>query len=293
MHSTPRYTYGGDEFIFVELSEEMSLEANIRVMAITRELQEHHIRGVSDICPANASYMVRYDPDVISPEDLLRHLEAADRSTTDLAHVSLTSRVVDFPILFDDPWTREALMRARDRHQDPNSTDLEYAARINGFSSTEAFIEALCRAPYIVSMTGFVPGLPWCFQIAPREEQIEVPKYVRPRTYTPERAFGFGGAFVAIYPVEGAGGYQLFGISPGPIFDRDQRLPDFRESMVFPRPGDIYWFRPIDMKEYEAIRATVDNGTFRYRIREITFNPNDAIRDPAGFSAAVKGELER
>lgn len=63
--------------------------------------------------------------------------------------------------------------------------------------------------------------------------------------------------------------------------------------MVFPRPGDIYWFRPIDMKEYEAIRATVDNGTFRYRIREITFNPGDAIRDPAGFSAAVKGELER
>lgn len=169
----------------------MSLEANIRVMAITRELQEQHIRGVLDICPANASYMVRYDPDVISPEDLLRHLEATDRSTTDLARVSLTSRVVDFPILFDDPWTREALMRARDRHQDPNSTDLEYAARINGFSSTEAFIEALCRAPYIVSMTGFVPGLPWCFQIAPGG-QIEVPKYVRPRTYTPERAFDSG-----------------------------------------------------------------------------------------------------
>ena len=36
-----------------------------------------------------------------------------------------------------------------------------------------------------MTMIGFVPGLPWCYQLVPPEEQIEVPKYVRPRTYTP------------------------------------------------------------------------------------------------------------
>ncbi len=30
-----RYSWGGDEFIFVELAEEMSLQANFRAMAIT------------------------------------------------------------------------------------------------------------------------------------------------------------------------------------------------------------------------------------------------------------------
>ncbi|MBX6396119.1 MAG: carboxyltransferase domain-containing protein [Alicyclobacillaceae bacterium] len=293
MTPKPRYTFGGDEFIFVELSEEMSLEANFRVMAITKLLREQNISGVMDICPANASFMVRYDPDTIHPEDLLRLLEEIEASVTDLSGLTLTSRVVDFPILFEDPWTHEAVMKSRDRHQDPSSTDIEYAARINGFRSTQEFIEALCRAPYIVSMTGFVPGLPWCFQIAPKEEQIEVPKYIRPRTYTPERAFGFGGAFAAIYPVQGAGGYQLFGISPSPIFDRTQSLPDFRESMVFPKPGDIFCFRPIDMEEYQAIRAKVEDLTFQYQIGEISFNPNDVIRDPKQFAATVKGGIPK
>ncbi|MFX6201841.1 hypothetical protein ABTF50_20795, partial [Acinetobacter baumannii] len=32
-------------------------------------------------------------------------------------------------------------MRFRDRHQDPDSTDLEYAARINGYADVQAFIQ--------------------------------------------------------------------------------------------------------------------------------------------------------
>jgi urea carboxylase len=110
--------------------------------------------------------------------------------------------------MMEDPWTHETLMRFRDRHQDPNATDLEYSARINGFGSKEDFIEALLGSPWLVTMIGFVPGLPWCYQLVPPEEQIEVPKYVRPRTYTPERAFGFGGGFAVVYSVEGAGGYS-------------------------------------------------------------------------------------
>ena len=30
-----RYSWGGDEFIFIELAEEMSLQANFRAMALT------------------------------------------------------------------------------------------------------------------------------------------------------------------------------------------------------------------------------------------------------------------
>ena len=44
----------------------------------------------------------------------------------------LQTRIVEIPVLYNDPWTNETQMRFRDRHQDPNSTDLEYAARVNG-----------------------------------------------------------------------------------------------------------------------------------------------------------------
>jgi urea carboxylase len=279
-----RYEYGGDEFVFVELAEGMSLEANFRAMAITQKLTDKNLSGILDICPGNASYMVRVNPEILSPDRLIEELKELEKSISALDEIKIDSRIVDVPILFEDPWTHEALMRFRDRHQDPNATDLEYAAKINGYSSKESFIQALTSAPFLVSMIGFVPGLPWCFQMVPQEKQVEVPKYVRPRTFTPERAFGFGGAFACIYPVQGAGGYQLFGVAAAPIYDKDQRLPDFKDSIVFPRQGDIFQFRRITMDEYEWIQKQVEDGTFQYVTKNITFTPSEVIENPVKFS---------
>ena len=72
--SAVRYSFGGDEHVFVELDEEMSLEAFFKGMAICGELQKRGIAGVSEICPANASYLVRFDPDIIRPDAMLRTL---------------------------------------------------------------------------------------------------------------------------------------------------------------------------------------------------------------------------
>lgn len=286
-----RYDYGGDEFIFVELAEDMSLEANFKAMAITQELRSRQLPGIVDICPANASYMVRLNPDVLEPRELMAELKGIEASLGEVHDFHMNTRVVDVPVLYDDPWTRETLMRFRDRHQDPSGTDLEYAARINGYKSKEDFIAAHSGSPWFVSMVGFVPGLPWCFQMVPQEKQIEVPKYVRPRTDTPERAVGHGGAFACIYPVRGAGGYQLFGIAPAPIFDPRQKLPDFRDSLVFPRPGDILKFRRISMDEFEAIRAEVEKGSFRYRFRALEFHPDRFFANPAKFNEEILGVL--
>ena len=58
-----RYSWGGDEHLVVQLAEEMSLAANFTVMAIAKQLEARKIDGVIDICPANASFLVRFDPD--------------------------------------------------------------------------------------------------------------------------------------------------------------------------------------------------------------------------------------
>jgi urea carboxylase len=284
-----RYEYGGDEFVFVELAEDMNAEANFRGVAITQNLREKQLKGVMDICPSNASYMIRVDPEVLHPNELIKILKQIESEVS--LDMKIVSRVVDIPILFEDPWTHDAVMKSRDRHQDPKSTDIDYAARINGYESKEDFIQALTDYPFMVSMIGFVPGLPFCFQMVSREQQIEVPKYVRPRTYTPERAFGFGGAFACIYPVQGAGGYQLFGIAAAPVFDRDQKLVDFKDSMVFPRQGDIFRYRSIDKNEYEQIRKEVEMSTFQYKITDITYTPQEVMENPKKFSKRVLGRL--
>ena len=212
-------------------------------------------------------------------------------ASVDTEHLRFASRVIDVPAYYDDPWTREVLMKFRDRHQNPEGTDLEYVARINGFATEQEFIEAHHGAPYYVSMIGFVPGLPWCYQMMPRERMLEVPKYLRPRTDTPALALSHGGAFAAIYPVRGPGGYQLFAICPVPIFDPKEELPDFQDSFVFFRAGDILKFRSIDREEYDAIRAEVEAKTYRYRMVDIDFEPLAFFDDPDGYNAELSRKL--
>jgi urea carboxylase len=279
----PRYEFGGDDHVFVDLDEAMSFDANFRAMAITQEVREREIEGVVEICPANASYMVRFDPDVIHPETMVEELKRIADETT-LTELSWETRIVDVPVLFGDPWTHETLMNFRDRHQDPDGTDLEYSASLNGFDSAEAFVDAFVGAPHMVTMVGFVPGLPWCFQMVPKSQQLEVPKYVQPRTNTPSRAVGFGGAFSVVYPVQGAGGYQLYGRTPIEVLDVDQELPDFRDSMVFPNPGDILRYRRIDREEYDAIREAVEAGTYAYPIERIEFSPEEFFEAPGAYN---------
>ena len=281
--SAVRYSFGGDEHIFVELDEEMSLEAFFKGMAICGELQKRRIPGVSEICPANASYLVRFDPDVTRPDAMLETLKKIE-AEVHIEDLELPTRIVEIPVLYNDPWTRETLMRFRERHQDPGSTDIQYAARINGYDSVDAFIAAHSGAPWFVSMVGFVAGLPFLFQMVERAKQIEVPKYLRPRTDTPKLTVGHGGCFGCIYSVRGAGGYQMFGITPAPIYDPAQKLPYLRDFMVFFRPGDIVKWKPISREEYDRDVKAVAAGSFNLTTRPVSFSLKSFQRDPGGYS---------
>ncbi|MEA3023634.1 MAG: urea carboxylase [Alphaproteobacteria bacterium] len=285
-----RYSFGGDEHLFAEVDEEMSLEAFFKSFAMTNAVRESRIKGVTEICPANASFQVKFDPDVIAPDDLRAELEALE-AQADKAEAVLKTRIIEVPVFYNDPWTRETLMRFRERHQDPTSTDLEYGARINGFSSVDEFIAAHAGAPWFVPMVGFVAGVPWLYQMVERAKQIEVPKYLRPRTDTPKLTIGHGGCFGCVYSVRGAGGYQMFGITPMPIYDPKQEIGYLRDFMILFKPGDMVQFKPIDRAGYDQIVDEVANGRFEPRIRPVTFVLDDFHKDPAGYARKLEEAL--
>jgi len=116
-----------------------------------------------------------------------------------------------------------------------------------------------------------------------------VPKYLRPRTDTPRLTVGHGGCFGCIYSVRGAGGYQMFGVTPMPIYDPRQQISYLREFMILFRPGDIVRFRPVKRDEYDAIVAEVDAGRYEPAIRDVTFSLDDFQRDPAAYNRALLG----
>jgi urea carboxylase len=281
-----RFSFGGDEHIFAEVDDAMSLEAFFKSLFITNAVRAAKIKGVTEICPANASYQVKFDPDQIKPDDLLAELKRLD-TAAEKSDPVIKTRIIEIPVLYNDPWTHETLMRFRERHQDPTSTDLEYAARINGKRDVDEFIAAHAGSPWFVSMVGFVAGLPFMYQMVERDRQLQVPKYLRPRTDTPKLTVGHGGCFGCIYSVRGAGGYQMFGVTPAPIFDPAQRLDYLRDFMVFFRPGDIVKFKPIDRATYDEAVAAVEAGTFSLRVRPVKFSLDAFLRDPDEYNRSL------
>ena len=281
-----RYTFGGDEHVYVEMDDEMSLDAFFKSLSMSNAVREANIDGVTEICPANASFQVRFDPDVINPDNIMARVKELEHKA-EAAEKRLATRIVEIPVYYKDPWTHETLMRFRERHQDPNGTDLDYAAKINGFGSADEFIEAHHSQPWFVSMVGFVAGLPFLYQLVDREKQLQVPKYLSPRTDTPKQTVGYGGCFSCIYSVRGAGGYQMFGVTPMPIYDPEQKVAHLKDFMVFFKPGDIVKWKPIDRTEYDSIIAAVEDGTYVPKIAEVEFDLDEFNADIIGTNAKM------
>ena len=218
-----RYTFGGDEHLYIEIDEEMSLDAFFKSLWISKQIKNKNVLGVTEICPANASFQIKFNPDIINHKNILEMVKEVEQESFKAEKI-INTRVIEIPMYYQDPWTQETLMKFRERHQDPSSTDLKYSAKINGFKNVEDFIIAHHSAPWMVTMVGFVAGLPFLYQLVERNKQLEVPKYLRPRTDTPKLTLGFGGCFSTVYSVRGAGGYQMFGITPMPVYDPKQEI---------------------------------------------------------------------
>jgi len=285
-----RYSFGGDEHIFAEIDETMSLQAFFKSLSMTNAVRESRIAGVTEICPANASFQIKFDPDKISPADMLAELTRLESAADKSASV-IKTRIIEIPVLYNDPWTHETLMRFRERHQDPTATDIEYAARVNNLGTVDNFVKAHSGAPWFVSMVGFVAGLPFLYQMVERQRQIEAPKYLRPRTDTPKLTVGHGGCFSCIYSVRGAGGYQMFGITPMPIYDPSQSISYLRDAMCMFNPGDIVKWKPITREAYDQAVADVEAGKFAPLMRDVTFSLDEFQQDIDGYNRKLDGVL--
>lgn len=281
-----RFNFGGDEHIFGEVSEAMSLDSFFIGLSMTNAVKAANIKGVTEICPANASFQIRFNPDLIKPQDLLKELQSMEDAASKSDSV-LKTRIIELPVYFQDPWTHETCMRFRERHQDPNSTDLEYSARINGFATIDEFIAAYSGQPWFVSMVGFVAGLPFLYQMVERQKQIQAPKYLRPRTDTPKLTIGHGGCFAAIYSVRGAGGYQMYGVTPAPIYDPARKVRYLIDEMCLFKPGDIVKFKSVGRDEYDTLLEAIDTNTWQPTVHAADFSLTEFNKDMPGTNAKL------
>lgn len=259
IYEAPRFFPGGDRSIEVELGDEMSFELNFLVHSLSNAIRQARISGVIELIPELASLLVSYDPDRISYADLTAEILRLHAQVGG-AVGELPSRLFYIPVLYYDPWTSDCIedYRAKVAEKVP---DPDLVCDLNGIADRAALRRLHSSCEYWVAALGFWPGLCSLMPLDDRARLI-APKYNPPRTWTPKGAIGLGGALTCIYPDRTPGGYQLLGRTPVPTFEREQRLPAFRESLALFRPGDRVRFVPIDSEEYDWIEAAVEEGSY-------------------------------
>jgi KipI family sensor histidine kinase inhibitor len=262
IYDAPRFYPGGDRYIEVELGDGMGFELNFIVHGLAAAIRGSDIKGLVELIPELASMLVSYDPDIISYEDMTREI-ARLYETSRLGGMSeLPSRLFYIPVLYSDPWTGQCIVDYCEQVA-RKVPDPDLVCDLNGLADRAALRRLHSSTEYWVAALGFWPGLCSLMPLDDRARLI-APKYNPPRTWTPKGAIGLGGALTCIYPDRTPGGYQLLGRTPVPIFDREQRLPAFRNSLALFNPSDRVRFVPIEQDEYEWIEARVADGSYEH-----------------------------
>ena len=238
LYAEPRLLAAGDCAVSVELADEISREANARVLTLERLLADLHLPGLVDTVPTFRALLVQYDPLVLPWEALRGHL---GRLTPRLAGATPPpGRRVELPCAYGGEY----------------GPDLEAVARRLDLTPEEV-VRLHSGAEQLVYFIGFTPGLPY---MTGMPERLTIPRLDRPRTKTPPGSVGIGGTQCSIYSVESPGGFWVLGRTPLALY-----APGAADPILL-RPGDRIRFRPIDPAEFRAIAAAVAAGTHRPRI---------------------------
>jgi KipI family sensor histidine kinase inhibitor len=262
IYERPVFRPGGDRNILVYLGDEMSFDLNFLVHTYASLIREAEIDGLVELIPELASMLVSYDPDRISYDDMVRELTGIRGQIGGLTGLELPSRIFYVPVLYFDPWTTECVedycKTIKDKERDP-----DLMVRLNGLADRQQLVRVHSGTEYWVAALGFWPGLGSFLPLDPRCH-LTAPKYNPPRTWTPKGTVGMGGSITCIYPDQTPGGYQIFGMSPMPIWDPDQRLAAFADSLALFKPGDRVRFVPIDRDEHDYIAGKVADGSYKH-----------------------------
>lgn len=238
LYAEPRFLPAGDLAVSVELADEISREANARVLTLERLLTDLALPGVVETLPTFRSLLVTYDPLVLAHEELLARIRALAPRLE--AAAPPPGRRVELPCAYGGE----------------HGPDLGEVARRLDLTPDEV-VRLHSGAEYLVYFIGFTPGLPYMTGMS---ERLTIPRLDRPRTKTPPGSVGIGGSQCSIYSVESPGGFWLLGRTPLALYDPAAADP------ILLRPGDRVRFRPIGSDEFQAIAAAVATGTYRPRV---------------------------
>ncbi len=272
------YRVAGDHFLLVEYGKlELDIKLRFRAHALMQWLEKNPLAGLRELTPGIRSLQIHYDSQTLSLNNLLVHLETAEKFlSTQLQALSVPSRIVHIPLSWDDEACQLAIQKYIQsvRANAPwCPSNLEFIRRINGLDSIEAVKKIVFDASYLVMGLGDVYlGAPVATPVDPRHRLVTT-KYNPARTWTAENSVGIGGSYMCIYGMEGPGGYQFVGRTLQ-MWNRYKRTAEFSQPWLL-QFFDQIRFYPVSAEELTQIRRDFPQGRYSLKIEETQFNLKD------------------
>jgi len=228
-----RFLHSGDTALTVEFGDRVDRELSNRVLRLSALIRASNTPGITETVPTFRSLLVLYDPLSIDASILISKIE----KLLDDEHGEPTAgKLWQIPACYESSY----------------APDLEEVSARTG-RSPEDIIRLHAETTFHVYMIGFVPGHPYMGDLP---EWLALPRRVDPRVKVPTGSIAIAGRLSVIYPLESPGGWHLIGATPVRLFDPQARRPSLLS------PGDQVKFNPITDREFHAIRAAVEAGTF-------------------------------
>ena len=270
------YRIAGEDNILVEYGP-MVLDLNLRfrVHALMGWLQQKEINGIIDLTPGIRSLQIHYDNRMLSTENLMDHLVAAEQELPSVENLEVPTRIIHLPLSWNDSSTKRAIeiytqsVRA-DAPWCPSN--IEFIRRINGLEDIDQVKQIVFDASYLVMGLGDVYlGAPVATPLDPRHRLVTT-KYNPARTWTPENAVGIGGAYMCIYGMEGPGGYQFVGRTVQ-VWNSHNITTEFEQDKPWLlRFFDQIRFFEVSEQELLDIREAFPAGRYHLDIEYENFN---------------------
>ncbi|THH06190.1 hypothetical protein EW145_g4258 [Phellinidium pouzarii] len=276
------FRQAGDSAILVEYGEmKLDFAIRARIHAFETAVRHSHIPGIKELAPCIRSTMVHYDSVQIKQSDLLSLLINVEESLpVSTEEMQFPGRKLIFPIVLDDKWNKEAVLRYMRSTREKASylpSNIDYLARNNGVEGgSEEALRLLVSSPWLVFGVGFYLACPFLVPVDPRCRLVGQ-KMNPSRTFTPRGSVGIAGLIAAIYPVESPGGYQLFGRTL-PTWQAWGKGHNFTPDQPWLlEPFDQVVFDPVSEEEYILMEKEFDSGRYTFKIEPVTFSMSEYL----------------
>lgn len=220
----------GDSAITIEFGNRIDEGINRAVMARYQQFRHQQFPGFIEAVPAYSTLTIYYDPVFIRkilPEGKTAFEYTRSRITEmmgiELPPEETGSRLVRIPVCYDPSL----------------ATDLEKLL-VEKQLSSEELISLHTGRIYRVYMMGFLPGFAYMGEV---EERLASARKPRPMP-TKAGSVGLAGRQTGIYPFASPGGWQIIGMTPVQLFNRNRKDPALLQA------GDRVQFYSIDKYEF-------------------------------------------